>query len=245
MSIPVTCECGRHFEIPEAHAGQLVQCSGCGREFLVPEPKPIPDAELIPRELEPGVTSGAGDREHRAGRVLLLRMPRRPAWPTGHRRRGTPSGRALLLRVPQRPAGDPIRPASADRHPTEQGAAQGPEDGDRGDCSRGSRMPLHGVARGVGGAPARAVGRQAWCASNLKQIGIAILEYHQSYGCLPPAAIRDKDGRPLLSWRVAMLSSITSEYSHIPSRRALGQSPQPHAARLDAEFLRLPRGPGP
>ena len=41
--------------------------------------------------------------------------------------------------------------------------------------------------------------------NNLKQIGLAISEYHEAYGCLPAAAITDKNGKPLLSWRVATL----------------------------------------
>ena len=32
--------------------------------------------------------------------------------------------------------------------------------------------------------------------------------YRESYGCLPPAAITDKNGRPLLSWRVAILPNM-------------------------------------
>jgi hypothetical protein len=38
-----------------------------------------------------------------------------------------------------------------------------------------------------------------------KQIALALLNYYDSHKYLPPAAIRDKDGKPLLSWRVAIL----------------------------------------
>lgn len=41
-----------------------------------------------------------------------------------------------------------------------------------------------------------------------KQIAIAMHNYYDTYKCLPPAAIRDKDGKPLLSWRVAILPYI-------------------------------------
>ena len=47
--------------------------------------------------------------------------------------------------------------------------------------------------------------RRAQCMNNLKQIGLAMGDYHEAYGCLPAAAITDKNGRPLLSWRVAIL----------------------------------------
>ena len=47
---------------------------------------------------------------------------------------------------------------------------------------------------------------------NLKQIGLAFHNYADTYqGVLPPAAIIDKNGRPLLSWRVAILPYIEQD----------------------------------
>ncbi len=40
---------------------------------------------------------------------------------------------------------------------------------------------------------------------NFKQLMIALLSYESARRTLPPAAIRDAQGRPLLSWRVAVL----------------------------------------
>lgn len=42
-------------------------------------------------------------------------------------------------------------------------------------------------------------------ANNLKQIGLAFHTYHDAMGTFPTAAIASKDGKPLLSWRVALL----------------------------------------
>src|SRR5688500_11565979 len=44
--------------------------------------------------------------------------------------------------------------------------------------------------------------------SDLQQIGQAWQSYHDTYHHCPPAAIKSKDGKPLLSWRVALLPFI-------------------------------------
>jgi hypothetical protein len=51
---------------------------------------------------------------------------------------------------------------------------------------------------------------EGWVRSSvsIKQIGLAIHNYHEVNGHLPPAVVRDKDGRPLYSWRVALLPYI-------------------------------------
>jgi prepilin-type processing-associated H-X9-DG protein len=47
--------------------------------------------------------------------------------------------------------------------------------------------------------------RRAVCPNNLKQIGLAMHNYHDRHGCFPAAATFDDRGRPLLSWRVTIL----------------------------------------
>jgi hypothetical protein len=44
--------------------------------------------------------------------------------------------------------------------------------------------------------------------NNLKQIGLALHGYHDVYKRFPPWAVCDKDGKPLLSWRVLILPYI-------------------------------------
>ena len=51
----------------------------------------------------------------------------------------------------------------------------------------------------------REAGRQVNCMANIKQITLAILNYEQEHGTLPPAYICDKQGRPIHSWRVLIL----------------------------------------
>ena len=48
--------------------------------------------------------------------------------------------------------------------------------------------------------------------NNLKQMALAIHNYASTYRDLPSAAICDKNGRPLLSWRVTILPYIEQEH---------------------------------
>jgi hypothetical protein len=48
--------------------------------------------------------------------------------------------------------------------------------------------------------------------NHLHMICLALLSYHDAYGSLPPAVVRDKDGRPLYSWRVAILPYLEQDH---------------------------------
>ena len=54
-------------------------------------------------------------------------------------------------------------------------------------------------------ASARTAARRAVSNSNLKQLMLAMLNYHSAMGALPARANFDKQGKPLLSWRVLIL----------------------------------------
>jgi prepilin-type processing-associated H-X9-DG protein len=58
---------------------------------------------------------------------------------------------------------------------------------------------------------AREAARRAQCVNNIKQMGLAMHNYHDTLRHLPPAAIRSEDGKPLLSWRVAILPFIEQQ----------------------------------
>ncbi len=84
----------------------------------------------------------------------------------------------------------------------------------------GSNVTLLVLHRGVAGteakrldgANAEATARQAalrdQTANNGRQIGLAMHLYHDSFRTFPPAYSADKDGKPLLSWRVLILPYI-------------------------------------
>ncbi len=58
---------------------------------------------------------------------------------------------------------------------------------------------------------AREAARRAQCTNNLKQIGLANHNYLSANGTFPMPAITDKDGKPLLSWRVAILPYLEQQ----------------------------------
>lgn len=73
-----------------------------------------------------------------------------------------------------------------------------------------SRMNRFGTSNSPGLldvlSPRRAQRNQA--TNNLKQLGLAMHNFHDSHKRFPAAAQQDKDGKPLLSWRVQILPFI-------------------------------------
>ena len=57
---------------------------------------------------------------------------------------------------------------------------------------------------------AREAARRSHCTNNLKQIGLALHNYADTYGAFPPAYVADADGKPMHSWRVLILPFLES-----------------------------------
>jgi prepilin-type processing-associated H-X9-DG protein len=55
---------------------------------------------------------------------------------------------------------------------------------------------------------AREAARRSQCANNLKQIGVAMHNYHDVNGAFPPAYVADPNGKPMHSWRVLILPYV-------------------------------------
>jgi len=55
---------------------------------------------------------------------------------------------------------------------------------------------------------AREAARRSQCMNNLRQIGLALHNYHDQYACFPPAYFADETGKPMHSWRVLILPQL-------------------------------------
>jgi hypothetical protein len=90
-------------------------------------------------------------------------------------------------------------------------------------------------------------GRRTECKNHLKQLALALHNYHDTHGAFPPAYIADKDGRPMHSWRVLILPFM--DQRHLYELYRLDEPWNgPHnrllASQMPAEF-RCPSDPGP
>jgi len=84
---------------------------------------------------------------------------------------------------------------------------------------------------------AREAARRTTCVNNLKQIGLAMHNYHDTYKCFPPAVITDEAGTPRYSWRVAILpfvdqAALYDQWNHdepwdSPNNMRIGQTAVP------------------
>ncbi|WP_158545547.1 DUF1559 domain-containing protein [Bremerella cremea] len=59
---------------------------------------------------------------------------------------------------------------------------------------------------------AKRAAQQMTSANNMKMIGLALHNYHDTYGAFPPAYTVDAAGQPLTSWRVLILPFINENY---------------------------------
>ena len=93
-------------------------------------------------------------------------------------------------------------------------------------------------------SPAREAARRSQCCNQMKQIALALHNYAQANGCLPPAYIADKNGKPMHSWRVLILpymgeGSLYNTYSFNEpwdgpnNKKLLASRPRGHACPSD------------
>ncbi len=187
MAIVLRCECGNEFKSREENAGRPARCPVCQRDRVVPEAKLPPDAEL----------AQFGDDRHSqtSGKAIASQILGLCSF----------FGCCLIQHVP------PIIVVAVcigvlaiilgvlglgDINNPKKGVA-------------GKGKAITGIVLGacttivtvLAALAAEGVepGNRSRCANNLKQIGLALENYHSQYGAFPPAARYDPNGKPLLS----------------------------------------------
>jgi prepilin-type processing-associated H-X9-DG protein len=102
---------------------------------------------------------------------------------------------------------------------------------------------LPAVRSGSGGVAAR----RAQCTNCLKQIVLALHQYAQEYGALPPAHTVDANGRPLHSWRTLVLPYLEEQrlYRTIDLSRAWNDPANAKALATPVDVFHCPGADGP
>lgn len=85
------------------------------------------------------------------------------------------------------------------------------------------------------------------CKNNLKQIGLALHIYHDTYGAFPPAYTVDADGKRLHSWRTLILPYLDHAplYNKIDFSKPWDDPVNAGAANTQVNAYHCPSVPGP
>ncbi|MDB5343087.1 MAG: hypothetical protein JWP89_1464 [Schlesneria sp.] len=93
----------------------------------------------------------------------------------------------------------------------------------------------------------RVAARRTQCKNNLKQIGLALHNYHEHYGTFPPAYTVDSNGTRLHSWRTLILPYVdqTELFNKIDLSKAWDDPVNAEAAETPLYMYHCPSAPGP
>jgi prepilin-type processing-associated H-X9-DG protein len=213
--IRFSCSCGKQLQAREEYAGQRIRCPQCGRDFPIPEL----EEELATDENVASVSRQTA-REDESG-------AEEPGWDASQGPVRT-SGKAIASLILGLMSflcsiftGIPaiILGILGLR---EVGRSHGRVEG--------QGLAIAGITTGAIGmilvcpmlvgllVPEVRIIREAAnklkCQNNLHQITMGLMQYHQIYGRFPPAGIRDRTGKPLYSWRVALLPFMGENALH-------------------------------
>ena len=187
MALLVTCQCGGQYHTDASNLGREARCVNCGQVLTVTNRSSAEDAS---RDTKPPRAPICG----KAVLSLILGVT------------------ALALTVLTGLAAIVLGVAGLAEVRRSRGRI------------RGQYLAIAGIALGVFGstvipfvvasgtiALARKQRDQAACYKHLQDIKGAMFEYHNARDRLPMAAVYDRKGRPLLSWRVLLLPFIGAD----------------------------------
>jgi hypothetical protein len=206
--IQFTCECGRRLQAPETSAGRPVSCPACGQQLLVPAAREDAIQPSSPEQVQ----------------VQSKRPPRLSAEDGADAPRDLPAGTSgkavatlvlgilalfcnVLAAVPAVILGMlALRDIKQSRgriggHGLAVAGLAIAGGGTLVSCVLGAMLGLLLPAvQKVREAAARVQSQ-----NNLKQMALAMHSFHDANGHMPAPALSDRTGKPLLSWRVAIL----------------------------------------
>jgi hypothetical protein len=106
----------------------------------------------------------------------------------------------------------------------------------------GASVPILAAMGLPGIGAAREAARRVESTNNLKQIGLAMHNYHDTFGAFPAGYNADADGKPLLSWRVHILPFV--EEGQLYEQFHLDEPwDSPHNKELIAQMPEVYRSP--
>lgn len=223
MPISITCACGRQLMAKDEYAGRRTQCPDCGRELVIPGPGsdsgPPPDLG-DPYDLTPGIQKSPD-----AGPISFAKPPAGAAsgFEGGEIRTSGKAIASLVLSLLS------VIFCCFTGVPGLILGILGLNEVNAGNGRvQGKGMALTGIIVGTlslvlmlpavlialllpAVQAAREAARRTQCTNNLKQIGLAMHNFESSFGAFPAQAITDPSGKPLLSWRVAILPFLEQQ----------------------------------
>ncbi len=212
MGISIECDCRRRTVVADALVGQSFKCSECGRERvvpdfpgMVPDPTPVEEGQALPK---PTRTSSRAVTGLVFGGLSLCFFPSAflgvlfgiLGSRDVRRSEGRLVGQGIAI------AGTMLSLLGLSIWSAVLGLAI-VDSLSRTKMVRGPTT----LIRPTGPTRAQLDYEAGVCSKNCEQIGRAVLQFASANDALPPQAIVDPEGSPLLSWRVAILPYLGEE----------------------------------